>query len=219
MIGVSLIPKRSDFSREQFKDYYENVHSRLGMKYFKFSKYLRNHVIEASPGIWFDVFMQCRMAPDFDHVAVNFDPAIRAIFDEDEHAFMTPEDMRSGSIDERVISGPAVDIAPKGARRQLLLIRKPDGVAPDPFDAALAAYGLALADEPTVGTVTVGVVNGESVGYSSLPYDAVISLWLKGEAPAITALPESENFILDAWILAEVCEDEPAMLAAAFGAR
>lgn len=89
----------------------------------------------------------------------------------------------------------------------------------DPFDAALAAYGLALADEPTVGTVTVGVVNGESVGYSSLPYDAVISLWLKGEAPAITALPEPENFILDAWILTEVCEDEPATLAAAFGTR
>ena len=62
--------------------------------------------------------------------------------------------------------------------------RKWNGVA---FDAALAAYGLALAGEAAVGTVTVGLVKGESVGYSSLPYDAVITLWLKDEAAAITA--------------------------------
>ena len=219
MIGVSLIPRRSDFSRAQFRDYYENVHSRLGMKYFKFSKYLRNHVIESSPDVDFDVFMQCAMAPDFDHVAVNFDPAVRAIFDEDEHAFMTPEDMRSGAIDERVISGPPVNLAPKGARRQILLIRKPDTASAGDFDAALAEYGLALAGNASVGTVTVGLVSGGSVGYSSLPYDAVISLWLHGEAPAIAPLPESAGFILDAWILTEVCEDEPATLAAAFGTR
>lgn len=219
MIGVSLIPKRADFSRDQFRDYYENVHSRLGMKYFKFSKYLRNHVVESSGDVWFDVFMQCAMAPDFDHVAVNFDPAIRAIFDEDEHAFMTPEAMRSGSIAERVISGPPVTIAPKGARRQIFLMRKPEGVSPEAFDAGLTASALALAGNAAAGTVTVGMVNGESVGYSSLPYDAIVSVWLKGDAPAITALPAADSVTLDAWILTEVCEDEPATLSAAFGTR
>lgn len=219
MIGVSLIPRRSDLSRAQFRDYYEYVHSRLGMKYFKFSKYLRNHVIESSPDVNFDVFMQCVMAPDFDHVAVNFDPAVRAIFDEDERAFMTPEGIRTGAIDERVISGPPVNLAPRGVRRQVFLIRKSDDAAAGDFDAALAEYGLALAGNASVGTVTVGLVHGGSVGYSSLPYDAIISLWLNGAAPAITALPEPANFNLDAWILTEVCEDEPATLAAAFGTR
>ena len=219
MIGVSLIPRRSDLSRKQFRDYYENVHSRLGMKYFQFCKYLRNHVLESSPDVSFDVFMQCVLAPDFDHVAVNFDPTVRAIFDQDERAFMTPEGIRSGSIDERVISGPPVNLAPRGARRQILLIRRSDDVAVGAFAEVLAEYGLALADKASVGTVTVGLVHGGSVGYSSLPYDAIISLWLKGAGPAITALPEPANFVLDAWILTEVCEDEPATLAAAFGTR
>ena len=219
MIGVSLIAKRPDFTRDAFRDYYEEKHSRLGIRYFKFQKYLRNHVVSSSPGVSFDVVMQCVMAPDFDPAATNFDPAVRAIFDEDERAFMVPEDIRSGALDERVLSGPVVDIAPAGARRQMIFIRKAGDTDAGPFEASLEAYGLSLAQNASVGTVTAATAKPGMAGYAAFPYDAMVSLWLKEGQPAVDPLPETPDFEIAAWVLTEVCEDRPETLAAAFGQR
>ena len=44
MKSVCLLTRRAGTTREAFRDYYETQHCRLGMKYFPFAKYLRNHV-------------------------------------------------------------------------------------------------------------------------------------------------------------------------------
>ena len=54
MKSLCLLTRRAGTTREAFRDYYETQHCRLGMKYFPFAKYLRNHVVAASVDIDFD---------------------------------------------------------------------------------------------------------------------------------------------------------------------
>ena len=51
--ALALMPRRPDLTREQFRRYYESRHTPLALRYLRFRKYVRNHLLDA-PDIGFD---------------------------------------------------------------------------------------------------------------------------------------------------------------------
>src|SRR5512139_3816481 len=119
MKSVCLLTRRPGTTREAFRDYYETQHSRLGMKYFPFAKYLRNHVLESSREIDFDCvsefyFDAGRSGGDL--MATPVGEILRA----DERKFMDQSLIRPAGAEESILAGPPREEAAPGTRRQLL---------------------------------------------------------------------------------------------------
>ena len=66
-----LLTRRDDITRQAFREYYESQHAPLGMRHFPFQKYLRNHVLESSSEIDFDVIMESYFDDQVDVAAID----------------------------------------------------------------------------------------------------------------------------------------------------
>lgn len=217
MKSICIISRGQDVSREGFREYYENSHSKLGMKFFKYTKYARNHVVEEHGSIDFDVITDSYGEEGFGDA--NSASDIRPVLDADERSFMTQASIRASKVDELVLGGTPVGVAPAGTRRQMILLRKAEGSDPS-WDRGLATWGRELAENPAVSAVTADVVkSGGAAGYAAFPYDAVLSLWLREDGRPVASLSSPPGMVISGWVLTDVCENSPEEIAALYNPR
>jgi hypothetical protein len=104
--ALALMPRRPDLTREQFRRYYESRHTPLALRYFRFRKYVRNHLLNA-PDIGFDCvseFWPTRMDATFALMQTKVGERMR-------------EDERQFADHPRIVSGRCVETRLAGAPR------------------------------------------------------------------------------------------------------
>jgi len=103
MKTISLITRRDDMTRDEFRDYYEQQHAELAMRYFPYQRYTRNHVLgDAVPG--FDCISEFDMTDAFRANAGNvMESESRARLLADELKFMRPECIRVALVEELML--------------------------------------------------------------------------------------------------------------------
>lgn len=208
MKSLCLLTRREGTTRQAFREYYETTHAPLGMKYFPFRKYLRNHIIDASGDTDFDVVMECYF-DDQTNVSGVDAGEVRAIMDVDEKRFMNQPMIRSARVEERVLGGSPIGIAPPGTRRQMLLLST---AAP----AALDAWGADLATMPGIARVSLDTAQQQKGNYAGFPYAAVLSLWFAEARDTILPLTPPPGIHPEISLLTDVCETTPEELAARY---
>jgi hypothetical protein len=124
---ISLIRRRPDISRAQFREYYETQRALLGACYFPFRKYVRNHLlssIPADPG--FDVLLECWI--DRNQLLKTLSGETERLFAEDEARFMNAPP-RPGAVEvvEHLVMGPPRRTDARGQRKFAWLIASGGG--------------------------------------------------------------------------------------------
>lgn len=216
MKSVCLLTRRAGTTREAFRDYYETQHCRLGMKYFPFAKYLRNHVVAASADIDFDCVSEFYFDPargGGDLMATPVGDILRA----DERKFMDQGLIRPAVAEESILAGPPRDVAAPGTQRQLLMLEPAGGTADAAFFAAARDWGLGLgAAQEGVMRVSLDRTTPFAPGAAGFPWRAMLSLWLEpGAAPARITAP-SAALRLGVALLVDVCESPPELIHALY---
>lgn len=214
MKSSCLLTRREGTTRQAFHAYYESAHAPLGMKYFPFKKYLRNHVVAASGDINFDVIMECYFNDQVNVSGVDAGD-VRTIMDVDERHFMNQRMIRSARVEERVLSGPAIGIAAPGTRRQMLLLNPTDPDIPI-MSSAFYTWGGDLAAIPGILSVSLDTVQQQEGNHVVFPYTAILSLWFAGTDDRFIPLTAPSGIKLEAAVLTDVCETTPAELAARY---
>lgn len=211
MKSVCLLSHRPDSSRQAFRDYYETSHSRLGGRYFPFSKYVRNHVLSSAAEVDFDVLTEFFFDAGADVAGVH-SGRVREILDEDEKRFMDQSLIRPAGAEEVLLSGSERGITPTGTRRQMLMLNHTGATAS--FREAVNAWGKQLA-ATAAGLVRISVDYTQAhapSGKGRFPFDAVLSLWLPENGTALNGLAPPAGIELQADVLTEVCESTPELL-------
>lgn len=216
MKSVCLLSRRTGTTREAFRDYYETQHCRLGMKYFPFAKYLRNHVLEASTDIDFDCVSEFYFDPGRgggDLMATPVGDILRA----DERKFMDQGLIRPAVAEESILAGPPRDVAAPGTQRQILMLDPAAGTTDEAFAAALRDWGLALGAAPGVTRVSLDRTTAFAPGAGGFPWRALLSLWLAPGAAPVPIAPPPAPLGLGVALLADVCESPPELIRALYG--
>ena len=136
--NLTLIQRRSDHSREQFREHYEHTHAPLALRHIHvFDRYVRNHVADELGGTppEFDVCTEFWFA-DGEAVqgvmAVLVGPVgeeIRA----DEKSFMNRESITTIPVTERAVAVPERDGDAGPTRKAIAFLRRPEGTEADAF--------------------------------------------------------------------------------------
>ncbi len=130
--NLTLIARRADHSREQFRAHYEHTHAPLALRHIHvFDRYVRNHVADelggSAPGFdvctefWFADGEAARSVIEVLESPVGEE--IRA----DEKSFMDRDSITSIPATERVLSGPERDADLGPTRKVVAFLRRPDG--------------------------------------------------------------------------------------------
>lgn len=213
--SVSLFTRRPGTTREAFRRHYETRHCRLGMKYYPFAKYLRNHVIESSRGIDFD----CVSEFYFEEGRLTGDPmqtAAGELLRADERSFMDQSLIRPARATETILAGPPSAPASPGTRRQILMVDPVAGVGDSVFEAAIADWAQAVAARPGVQRITIDRAQSYAQDRLPFPYHSLLSVWPERDVQPPELPPLPAVVIVQVLLLADVCETSPAELAALY---
>jgi hypothetical protein len=214
MKSIALLPRRADFSRAQFKEYYETRHAPLALGYFPFAKYVRNHLLE-DDGIGFDTISEF-WNEDIARMASLMQTEIGEIFRADERRFMERERITMGGSTETLLAGSPrpVEAAPC-LKQAWLLQRTPDADAAV-FAVDAANWGRDVAVRSRCTRATLDVISPWPG--PAFPFQAILWLWEQGGAAAVE--PPTPR-ALSRWhglaVLAH--ESPPEVMAAALRAR
>jgi hypothetical protein len=166
--ALALMPRRPDLTRGQFRDYYETRHTPLALRYFRFRKYVRNHLMTA-PDIGFDCISEF-WPRDLAKTYALMQGEVGERMREDERQFTDQPRIVSSPCTEILLAGaPRADDA-TGVVKLALLMRTT-------LDAAtLAATLEAWARARTAPARTVTLDSLIDVPHPVFPYDAIV--WL-----------------------------------------
>lgn len=206
--ALALMPRRPDLTREQFRRYYETQHTPLALRYFRFHKYVRNHLLTA-PEIGFDCvseFWPCDLAATFALMQSEVGERMRA----DERQFTDQPRIVSAPCEEIHLAGAPRSDDETGVTKLALLLRT----------ALDAATLLVAVRDWVVGSVapdrSVALDSLVGLPHEGFPCDAI--LWLHAaEADAEVRLPTGVEVVGRA--LTEAAETSAAVLALAGTAR
>ncbi|MDO9488623.1 MAG: EthD domain-containing protein, partial [Sphingomonadaceae bacterium] len=189
---------RDGLSRAAFRAHYEEHHAPLGIAWFGFDRYVRNHVADDAPDAGFDCIAEF-WPSDLDQIGRAI-AAAGAVFEEDDARFMSP-DRRGGTVEEWLLAGPVRAVDPPGTRKRIDLI--PEATLPDLADLrrwAQAEVAAGRADRIAIDrpVATMGNLDGVALLYR----------WNCEE----DAQPPGRRSVTR---LVDVCETPPAELVAA----
>ena len=178
--ALALMPRRPDLTREQFRRYYESRHTPLALRYFRFRKYVRNHLLTA-PDIGFDCvseFWPRRMDETFALMQTSVGERMR----EDERQFTDQPRIVSGLCEEVHLAGEPRADDETGTRKLALLLRTALDAAT--LTGSLRSWAAGRA-APARGVRLDSLAGMPHAGF---PCDAI--LWLYGvDADADPRLP------------------------------
>lgn len=184
MKSVSLISRRDDLSRAAFRRYYEDIHCWLGMKYFPFTRYTRNHLVATPAGVDFDCLSEFGMDPDFDGGDIMRSRS-RALMLNDELKFMNPERIRVAAVREQVLLDTSTEASATEISRYLLLFQCTDSDRRQ-FKAKVESTAREMvAETPQISHASLDLVAEPDTRF---PYDAL--LWLTMSQESATSLPK-----------------------------
>lgn len=166
--ALALMPRRPDLTREQFRRYYETRHTPLALRYFRFRKYVRNHLLTA-PDIGFDCvseFWPRRMDATFALMQTNVGERMH----EDERQFTDQPRIVSGRCEEVQLAGDSRGDDETGTRKLALLLRTTLDTAT--LTGSLRSWAAGRA--APVRSVTLDSLVG--LPHAAFPCDAI--LWL-----------------------------------------
>jgi len=166
--ALALMPRRPDLTRDQFRTYYETRHTPLALRYFKFRRYVRNHLLSA-PEIGFDCVSEF-WPRDLAATFALMQTRVGARMHEDERRFADQPRIVSGLCTETLLAGAPRSDDDTGVTKLALLLRTP-------LDTAAAIGALqawATGGAGRARSVTLDSLIG--MPHAGFPCDAI--LWL-----------------------------------------
>lgn len=213
---LGFIPRRSDFPRAAFREYYETQHAPLALQHIRvFAKYVRNHIVRGVPHepgfdclseFWFDEPGAAASIGEW--LASPAGQVLR----EDEAKFMDRSRIASCAVSERLLAGTERSVETGVVHKLGLLLVRAPSARPEEFDAQLASFcdELIRLNERSLERVVLDVpVNPLQ---ANLPLHAFVSIWPMREAAALDAAPSGGAIGSVTLVTLDAIETAPAAL-------
>lgn len=176
MKSSSLLSRRPGSSRAQFREHYETHHAQLGMRYFPFLKYVRNHLTRTSEDVDFDCISEFWQEDIALSLAIMTSP-IGDVMREDERCFMDRGKTRPCEAHESVVFGAPRAVDPTPTRKRMILLECDPGIEPKVLVRDAAAWAIKSAAH-TSAVTRISVDTAASFpGARSFPFAAIVSIW------------------------------------------
>jgi EthD domain len=188
MKSIGLLPRRADFTRPQFRDYYETRHAPLALGYFPFAKYVRNHLLD-DEGIGFDTISEF-WNEDIAKMAGLMQTEVGEIFRDDERRFMQRERITIGGSTETLLVGAPRAVEPTPQLKHVWLLRRTSDTDRPAFATAAAAWGRAVAQASGTACERALLDVVSPWPGPPFPFEALLWFWMRaGEHPAQPPVP------------------------------
>jgi EthD domain len=184
--NIALLSRRAELTRAQFRDYYETRHAPLAIGYFPFTRYVRNHLLEADD-IGFDTVSEF-WSDDLAGLAALMQTEVGELMRADEQRFMDRAQIRSGAAEEHLLAGSASTAETAACSKQAWLLRLAPATDEAAVVAGLTAWAGAALHDPGCARVTLDLIRPWPG--APFPFDAVLWFWMSTHAePAAAPLP------------------------------
>lgn len=195
--SITIVRRRDGLSRAAFRDYYEAHHAPLGIAWFGFDRYVRNHVAGDAPDAGFDCIAEF-WPSDLDQIGRAI-AAAGTVFEADDARFMSPE-RKGGTVEEWLLAGAPRVVDPSGTRKRIDLMEQ--ATLPDLAELrrwAQAEVAAGRADRISIDLPVAAMGNLDGI--------ALLYRWsCDGDA-----LPPGRRSVT---AMVDVCETPPAALVA-----
>ncbi len=174
MKSICALVHREGLDRRHFQDHYENSHAPLAIRHFPFTRYVRNHLLDAQD-IGYDTISEF-WAEDINATAALMDGPVGDIMRADEERFMNRARTAPAAADEHVLSAGEPSIA-DGTRVAAFINWR--GADADGRKAAMA-WGVECA------SVMEGITLDFTTSWREPPFPSRAILWMPqrcGSAP------------------------------------
>lgn len=186
MKAISLLSRRLDLSKDEFRSYYEDNHSPLAMRHFPYKRYTRNHLVEDVQGLDFDCISESQMMPGFDTREIMRSRS-RQLMVEDERRFMRPEKIRVALAQELLLMDTGEYVQPGYQRRYALLLSRA-GLGREEFRQRAERWAMALLrDLGELLRISLDLLT--PISGSDFPFDGVLWITMPEQVSPPLALP------------------------------
>jgi hypothetical protein len=210
--SIGLLVSRADLTPAAFRDYYETRHAGLAAQYFPFTRYIRNHLLDAAgAGADFHCYSEFWSDDVAALIAINQSP-VGDLFRQDEARFMERTLNRPAMATEHVVAGSDEPATLCSRKRGLFLMRN-SGTSDAEWLAALRQCGTDWqhASAGRIRRVVLDLV--APFPGRACPFDAVLQAsFFKADEThdVIPKLPPAAVLQLHAWM--DAVESVPASL-------